>query len=130
MALADCGFATNFQGGDPLAGTSKVDEETTDKSWPWFEVYEGENRYEVVGPVTAESFSLVKFGKRAGLLRGKTTYTNHSARWQICDGLSPREHAEVMHGINTAGLTDAQIAVMRDRDHDTYGRTSRGEWSG
>ncbi len=31
------------------------------------------------------------------------------------------EHAEVMHGINTAGLTDAQIAVMRDRDHDTYG---------
>jgi hypothetical protein len=46
------------------------------------------------------------------------TYT---ARWQNYDGLSPREHAEVMHGINTAGLTDAQIALMRDRDHDIYG---------
>lgn len=46
---------------------------------------------------------------------------NYSARWQNYDGLSPREHAEVMHGINTAGLTDAQIALMRDRDHDVYG---------
>jgi hypothetical protein len=46
---------------------------------------------------------------------------NYSARWQNYDGLSPREHAEVMHGINTAGLTDAQIAMKRDRDHDIYG---------
>ena len=46
---------------------------------------------------------------------------NYSARWQNYDGLSPREHAEVMHGINTAGLTEAQIAMMRDRDHDIYG---------
>jgi hypothetical protein len=42
-------------------------------------------------------------------------------RWKNYDGMTPRQHAEVMHGISTAGLTDAQVAAARDHDHDTYG---------
>lgn len=46
---------------------------------------------------------------------------NYQARWKNYDGLSFRQHAEIMHGIDTTGLTDAQVARMRDHDHDTYG---------
>lgn len=42
-------------------------------------------------------------------------------RWKNDDGLSFREHARVMHGIDTSGMTDAQVAQLRDHDHDQYG---------
>lgn len=37
-----------------------LEETTTDKTWPWFEVFEGGRRYEVVGPLTQESYSRIK----------------------------------------------------------------------
>lgn len=46
---------------------------------------------------------------------------SYTPRWQNYDGLSFRQHAEQMHGINTAGLSDAEVGRMRDHDHDTYG---------
>lgn len=46
---------------------------------------------------------------------------NYQARWKNYDGLSFRQHAEIMHGINTAGMSDSQVARLRDHDHDTFG---------
>jgi hypothetical protein len=37
-----------------------LEEQTTSKTWPWFEVFEGGRRYEVVGPLTLESYGRVK----------------------------------------------------------------------
>jgi hypothetical protein len=37
-----------------------LEETTTDRTWPWFEVFEGGRRYEVVGPLTLESYGRVK----------------------------------------------------------------------
>lgn len=45
----------------------------------------------------------------------------YQGRWQNHDGLSARRHAEIMHGINTSGMTDQQVAALRDHDHDTFG---------
>mgnify|MGYP001582949149 CR=1 FL=1 len=42
-------------------------------------------------------------------------------RWHNYDGLSFEEHARIMHGIDTRGMTKDQIARLRDRDHDMYG---------
>lgn len=47
--------------------------------------------------------------------------TQSIGRWKNYDGMSFREHARVKHGINTAGMTDFQVAQLRDRDHDMYG---------
>lgn len=46
---------------------------------------------------------------------------NYRRRWFNNDGLSLRQHAEQMHGHNTAGLTNAQVAYLNDRDHDSWG---------
>lgn len=45
----------------------------------------------------------------------------YKPRWQNYDGLSFEEHARVMHGIDTTGMSDSQIAMLRDADHDTFG---------
>jgi preprotein translocase subunit SecD len=37
-----------------------IEESTTDRTWPWFEVFEGGRRYEVNGPLTQDSYSRVK----------------------------------------------------------------------
>lgn len=47
--------------------------------------------------------------------------SNYQPRWQNYDGLSFRQHAEQMHGINTSGMSDSQVGLLRDRDHDMYG---------
>lgn len=47
--------------------------------------------------------------------------TNYQPRWKNYDGLSFRQHAEVMHGIDTTGLSDAEVGMLRDHDHDMYG---------
>ncbi len=45
----------------------------------------------------------------------------YSPRWQNHDGLSFEEHARVMHGVDTTGMSASQIAMLRDADHDTFG---------
>lgn len=47
--------------------------------------------------------------------------TEYTPRWHNYDGLSFRDHAEIMHGIDTTGLTDAEVGMLRDADHDRYG---------
>lgn len=37
-----------------------IDEITSERTWPWFEVYEGGKRYEVNGPLTQESLMRAK----------------------------------------------------------------------
>ncbi|MFO0940071.1 MAG: hypothetical protein U0930_04825 [Pirellulales bacterium] len=95
----------------------KIDEETTDKTWPWFEVYEGEVRYEVVGPLTAESFSLAKSGKRAGILRAKNTYANH---WSHPGDIS--QHLLVEHGVSTLGMSKESRLSLHDSIHEASKR--------
>ena len=56
----------------------------------------------------------------AAVARPRDVSTYH-ARWTNHDGLSFEEHARVMHGINTAGMTRDEIARRRDADHDRYG---------
>lgn len=52
----------------------------------------------------------------------KAPVTDHyKARWVNKDGLSFEEHARIMHGIDTTGMTYAEIARARDADHDRYG---------
>lgn len=46
---------------------------------------------------------------------------NYRARWENYDGLSFEAHARVMHGIDTTGMTHAEIGMARDHDHDRYG---------
>lgn len=46
---------------------------------------------------------------------------SYSPRWQNHDGLSRAEHAAVHHGLNTAGMTQAQINATLDSDHDRFG---------
>jgi hypothetical protein len=45
----------------------------------------------------------------------------YTPRWKNYDGMSFEEHARVMHGIDTDGMTTSQIAMLRDADHDTFG---------
>lgn len=49
------------------------------------------------------------------------TVNTYTPRWTNYDGLSKRQHAEVYHGVSTAGMTAAQIAMTLDHDHDTFG---------
>ncbi len=75
----------------------------------------------VAGPATVQtSRNALASGSLnpGGISYGTSRYM---PRWDNNDGLSGRDHAEKMHGINTAGLTDDQIAMMRDRDHDLFG---------
>lgn len=46
---------------------------------------------------------------------------NYTPRWQNHDGLSRADHAAVYHGLNTAGMTQAQINAQLDADHDAHG---------
>lgn len=45
----------------------------------------------------------------------------YQGRWNNYDGLTKRQHAEIMHGIDTSGLTDSQVARQLDHDHDRHG---------
>lgn len=45
----------------------------------------------------------------------------YQRQWYNHDGLTLRQHAEIMHGHSTAGLTDAQVAALNDHDHNTWG---------
>lgn len=47
--------------------------------------------------------------------------SNYKPRWVSRDGLSLRDHAKIHHHIDTEGLTDAEVAFLRDLDHDRYG---------
>lgn len=51
----------------------------------------------------------------------QTAEAPYTARWQNYDGLTFRQHAEQMHGINTAGMSDSEVGRLRDQDHDMYG---------
>ena len=42
-------------------------------------------------------------------------------RWQNHDGLTRKEHARKVHGIDTRGMTEAEASRRADRDHDRYG---------
>jgi hypothetical protein len=63
----------------------------------------------------------VAFRSAATVPVAVTASSAYSPRWQNHDGLSFRQHAEQFHGIDTTGLTDQQVAMMRDHDHDTFG---------
>lgn len=53
---------------------------------------------------------------------GSGTYSGgYSGRWMNYDGMSKRDHATIVHGINTNGMSDSQVALEIDLDHDTYG---------
>lgn len=47
--------------------------------------------------------------------------TAYTPRWQNYDGLSKEQHAQQMHGINTTGMSAAEIAMALDHDHDING---------
>jgi thiol-disulfide isomerase/thioredoxin len=47
--------------------------------------------------------------------------STYRARWTNYDGLSREDHARVMHGLNTAGMSADAIARRLDADHDRYG---------
>lgn len=78
---------------------------------------------EVSSPPTAKTASITPKSSTTDQVskNAATSVSKYISRWSNHDGLSAREHAERMHGINTAGLTDDQIAMMRDRDHDEFG---------
>lgn len=66
------------------------------------------------------------YGSSGGAVSyGSTDSGSYSAayqpRWQNYDGLSKSQHAAVMHGIDTAGMSEAAIAMALDDDHDTFG---------
>lgn len=42
-------------------------------------------------------------------------------QWYNHDGLTVRQHSEMVHGHNTAGLSTAQVVAMNDHDHNTWG---------
>lgn len=46
---------------------------------------------------------------------------NVASRWENRDGLSRRDHLEIEHGTNTAGMTEAQMIAAQNAYHDTYG---------
>lgn len=42
-------------------------------------------------------------------------------RWQNYDGLTRRQHLEQAHGLNTAGMSEADLIRAQNAYHDTYG---------
>lgn len=46
---------------------------------------------------------------------------NYQRQWYNHDGLTLRQHAEIMHGHSTAGLSDTQVAMLNDHDHNSWG---------
>ena len=63
----------------------------------------------------------VSYGSTGSTAATTVTNSTYQPRWQNYDGLTKAQHAQQMHGINTAGMTAAQIAMALDADHDTYG---------
>lgn len=45
----------------------------------------------------------------------------YQRQWYNHDGMSLRQHAQVMHGHSTTGLSDAQVAYLNDHDHNSWG---------
>ena len=76
-------------------------------------------------PQTVQSYGSggsVSYGSGGGgWVQSSYQSSSYTPRWHNHDGLGFREHAEVMHGINTSGMSDAQVAMLRDHDHDVYG---------
>lgn len=75
-------------------------------------------------PKTSAPTELKSGGSSGGLTiapKPLPSVVEYTPRWQNYDGLSFEEHARVMHGIDTTGMTASQIAMLRDADHDTFG---------
>lgn len=88
----------------------------------------------MVPTASGGSTGSVKSGGSTGMVRSSygsngtaTTGTTrvvestYAPRWKNHDGLSRAEHAAVYHGLNTAGMTQAQINAQLDADHDRHG---------
>lgn len=76
-------------------------------------------------PKTSAPTELKSGGSSGGLTIAPTPMSSvtetYTPRWHNHDGLSFEEHARVMHGIDTTGMTASQIAMLRDADHDRFG---------
>ena len=51
----------------------------------------------------------------------RTPVRDTIVRWTNNDGLSRRQHVEQVHGISTAGMTEADVIAEQNAYHDTYG---------
>lgn len=49
----------------------------------------------------------------------QTSY--YTPRWNNHDGMPKNQHAMYMHGIDTTGMSNTQVAMMLDADHDANG---------
>ncbi len=52
---------------------------------------------------------------------GSSPVVNYVPRWTNYDGLTRREHAATYHGLDTATMSDTEIAMQLDADHDRHG---------